>query len=221
MSRAENPVELLSAYLDDQLPSDEATRVEALIESDPELREQLAGLRAVSTDLGHLERLAPPPTLGQDVARRIKLAGEQRSLLDRIEDGLSGVQQQSNIFLMFAVIFALASIMYFFFHGLERNQLTPITFVDPAEAPHATDLESATTLFVAERLFRRHGDLWAEEGLAPEAFADARPIDAAQLEATLAQHPELRGTAQLGTVILRLDGEVIKLTFPSTPETGQ
>ncbi|MEO1087269.1 MAG: zf-HC2 domain-containing protein, partial [Acidobacteriota bacterium] len=78
MNPSESQVEMLSAYLDGQLPSDEKSRVEAQLEKDPELRRQLDGLRAVTHNLAHLERMAPPPTLGQDVARRIALAGERR-----------------------------------------------------------------------------------------------------------------------------------------------
>lgn len=217
MSPSESQVELLSAYIDGELPSDESTRVEELLERDPELRLQLAGMRAVTHDLAHLKRMAPPPTLGQDVARRIALAGERRSLLDRIEDGLSGVQQQSNIFLMFAVIFSLSTIMYFFFHGLERNKLTPVTFVDPAEALAADDIENASTLFVAERFFQRQGDVWIEEGLDEAAVISARRLEPDVTAQLIADRADLGSLAQLGTVVLRLNGEVLELVFAKAP----
>ena len=205
MNSSQNQVEMLSAYLDGELPEDETTQVEQMLENDPDLRSELAGLRSISTGLGHLERLAPPPTLGQDVARRIALAGEKRSLLDRIEGGLSGAPSQSNIFLMFAVVLALATIMYFFSHGLERNTLTPVVFPDADEAP--LDLEGAATVFVAERLFQRQGELWLEEGLGVDDVERARRL---KLSPTLLeQHPELYGVAQLGQALLRFDGEIV------------
>lgn len=216
MNPSQTHVEMLSAYLDGELPEDETTRVEQMLERDPNLRRQLAGLRSVSAGLGHLERLAPPPTLGQDVARRIALAGEKRSLLDRIEGGLSGFQGQSNVFVMFAVVLALATIMYFFSQGLERSKLTPVVFDDPAVAP--VDLEGVTTVFLAERLFRRQGDRWIEEGLGANAVENARRVELERSADLLESHPELRSIAQLGHAVLRLDGEVIEIVAAETAE---
>ena len=205
MNSSQNQVEMLSAYLDGELPENETTQVEQMLEDDPDLRNELAGLRSISTGLGHLERLAPPPTLGQDVARRIALSGEKRSLLDRIEGGLSGTPSQSNIFLMFAVVLALATIMYFFSQGLEQNTLTPVVFPDGDEAP--LDLEGATTVFVAERLFQRQGELWLEEGLGVDDARRARRLELSP--EILEQHPELYGVAQLGQALLRFEGEIV------------
>ena len=106
---------------------------------------------------------------------------------------------------MFAVVLALATIMYFFSQGLERNTLTPVVFPDSDEAP--LDLEGATTVFVAERLFQRQGELWLEEGLGVDDARRARRLELSP--EILEQHPELYGVAQLGQALLRFEGEIV------------
>jgi len=61
--------ERLSAYLDRQLPTAESREVEDHLADCPVCRQRFAGMRNVVASLRHLERMAPPPTLGGLVAR--------------------------------------------------------------------------------------------------------------------------------------------------------
>ncbi|MEM8933633.1 MAG: zf-HC2 domain-containing protein [Acidobacteriota bacterium] len=210
-------VETLSAYIDGELPPDDAARVEDVLERDPEVRERLDGMRAVAGGLRHLQRVAPPSTLGQDVARRIALADEKPSLLDRVEDGLSTLQGPSNVFLMFAVIFALASILIFYSVGLERKSggLLPVIIGGPpAEPTVPDDVRNASTVLVGGRFFERAGeDLWVEAGITERGMEVATPIEAESDEGRtlLSDHPDLVGVALLGRAIVEVDGRMIEL----------
>ncbi|MEL7061696.1 MAG: hypothetical protein AAGN46_16840 [Acidobacteriota bacterium] len=219
--REESTTELLSAFLDGELDDVEIRRVERMLEERPDTRLELEGMRRIVGDLRHLERLAPPPTLGQEVARRIALDGERTSLLDRVEDGLGRLNQQSSTFATFAVVLALAAIVYLFSLALEssRQGLVPVTFDTPA----ATDSGplDAHLVLVAGRLFERQHDAdttwWIEQDLDP-----TRPFRQIELatddgQALLARHPELHNVARLGRVRLLVSGEILELVPPPSP----
>lgn len=219
----EAQAELVSAYLDGQLEPEEAERFERLLETDPSVREQLEGMRSVVSNLQHLERMAPPSALGQDVARRIALAGEHRSLMDRIEDGLSGMKTQSNVFLMFALIFAFSIIIYFFAMGLQQwregSRLPVVLSPTPGAAETMSpEVHAAASVLVGGRLFLRAEDgRFVEEGLGAEEVAGARlvDLDSAAGRELLAARPDLQGVALLGHAIVSLEGEVLELcTLP-------
>ena len=226
--------ELLSAYLDGELDPQEEARVERLIEDDAEIQSRLEGMRSIVSNLRHLEHLKPPPTLGQDVARRIALDGERRSLLDRVEAGLEGTQLQSNTFLMFALIIALAVIVLFFAFGLRQwneQSLLPVRMsddaaTDPADAT-ADDMEpevlDAATVWVAGRLFAKAEDgRWVQEGLSEEDVASARVVDldSPEGETLVAERPDLRGVALLGHALVRHGGEVLELRTSPHEDPG-
>lgn len=211
-------VETLSAYLDGELEPDEAARVEALLERDPEVRRRYEGMRAVAGGLRHLERAAPPSTLGQDVARRIALAGEKPSLLDRVEEGFGGLRRgPSNVLVMFALVFALACILLFYSVGLEqiREGALSVTFGGPPpDASIPDDVSRARTVLVAGKLFERQAeDLWVESGITERGIEIARTVEleSEEGEALLADHPELLGIGLLGRAIVEVDGEMIDL----------
>lgn len=216
--------ELLSAYLDGELRPEEEKDVEALLEQEPEAREQLEVMRRVAGHLRHVDRLKPPQTLDMAVTRRIALEGEHRSLLDRIEDGMAtlGGARQSHLFFLFAVVVALAVIILFFSHGLQKSQngLIPVVFDEPAELEDA-DLSTARQVVVGGALFQRHedrhrGTLWVEDGLTPEAEAELVPLGSERADELMAQFPELRGIALLGHVKVEVGGRVLELLDPET-----
>ena len=210
-------VETLSAYIDGELTPDETGRVEEILERDAETRRRLEGLRAVAGGLRHLERAAPPSTLGQNVARRIALAGEKPSLLDRVEDGLSRFEGPSNVFLMFAIVLALACILLFYAVGLERRSggLVPVIIGGPpAEPTVPDDVRNAATVLVGGRFFERTADgLWVETGITERGIEVAEPIDAESPagQALLSENPNLVGVALLGRAIVEVDGRMIDL----------
>ena len=205
--------ELLSAYLDGQLEPEEEKRVEELLAADPEVRRQYEGMRLVIRGLGRLERMAPPSTLGQTVARRVALAGERRSLMDRVEDGLSRLNQQPSVLFMFALVLALAMIILFFAWGLQQRQtsLVPVVIQNPPSGP--------VQMVVAGRVFEQQEDgLWVQEGLEPDSPARRVVLDSEDGRRLLATWPELRGVAEvLLRALLEVDGEVVELTATEAP----
>ena len=206
--------ELISAYLDKELQGEEATRFEKLLAEDPSFRQEMEGMRHVVSNLAHLKRMAPPPTLNQHVARRIALAGERRSLLDRMEDGLSNTQGPSNTFLMFALVFALTIIVYLFAAYLNKDTGLPVVFSPELQAPIVENIEGATSVLMGSRLFlRREDGRWVEEGLSQEEVESAQIIsaDSGIGRELLQHHPDLKGLTHLGDAIFRLHEDVIEL----------
>ncbi len=206
--------ELISAYLDDQLQGEEAERFERLLEQDDSVRQQVEGMRHVVSNLRHLERMAPPPTLNQHVARRIALAGEQKSLLDRVETGMAGIQTPSNNLLMFALVFTLAVIVYLFAVYLNQDSHLPVIFDAPKKGAIVEDIESATSVLMGSRLFLRQMDgKWVEDGLSAEEIENAQAVatDSAAGRELLEHHPDLKGLTLLGDAVFKLHGEVIEL----------
>ena len=132
-------VQDLSAYLDERLDEKTLERVEKHLNSCGDCRERFQGMRRVAAGLRNLEAVEPPADLELAVARRIRLAGRQTSLLDRIEGGLGTFQKQSSTLALFAVVFALAVMLLLFAQALERarNETIPVYFEDPPprEAP--------------------------------------------------------------------------------------
>jgi anti-sigma factor RsiW len=78
--------ELLSAYLDDELSSEERQRVEQLLDEQPQLQQRLAELRALGGQLQNLPRYA----LGKDAAARILQAVAQAPTPADSDELLSG-----------------------------------------------------------------------------------------------------------------------------------
>ena len=211
--------ELLSAYLDGELRPEEEKGVEEMLEREPEVREQLEGMRRVLGHLRHVERLAPPQSLDLAVTRRIALDGEHRSLLDRIEDGMAGLGggKQSHLLFLFAMVIALAVIILFFSHGLQQKQngLIPVIFDEPPQVEDA-DLATARQVVVGGALFQRHedehhGTLWVEDGLSVDTEAELVLLGSERAEDLMAEHPELKGIAMLGHVKVEVAGKVLEL----------
>ena len=209
--------ELLSAYLDRQLARQEAQRLEEHLETCSECHVRLDGLRRVVTSLQSLHQVAPPSTLEQAVARRIALADDPVSLLDRLEEGMSLFNRQNPILSMFAVVIALALFIYFFSFTLaqyEESRMTPVIFQDlPPAAATADGVAVGSRLEVADRQLTWSADgLWLEEGVSVEAVSRAIALESDEGTALLAAHPELSDLAGLGrSVVLAVDDEVVRL----------
>ena len=142
---AHTTVQDLSAYLDRRLEESDLRRVEEHLDTCEDCRERFQGMRRVAAGLRRLEEQEPPPELEQAVARRIRLEGERKSWLDRLESGLGTFQEQSSTFALFAVVIALAVMLLLFAQALERarNKTTPIYFdtPPPLEAPQEAPAE--------------------------------------------------------------------------------
>lgn len=213
--RQEARAELISAYLDNELRGEEAERFQKLLAEDESVRREVEGMRSVVSNLRHLERMAPPPTLDHHVARRIALTGRDRSLLDRIEGGLAGIQAPSNNFLMFALVFALAIIVYMFSAYLDRDSMLPVVFTPEKSPPIVEDIERATSVLMGSRMFLRQEDgRWVEDGLSPEEVASAQVVqaDSPAGRELLERNPDLKGLTLLGDAIFRLrKNDIIEL----------
>ena len=184
--------ETLSAYLDERLEGEEARELEAHIAECEVCHARLDGMRKVVAGLHNLERLSPPPTLDQVVARRIALSGDHKSLFDRLEEGLSGVQRQNSTLTMFCVVIALVLIAYFFLTAVveRQNATIPVVFeappIEEVASPEGQVLqrqgdqwvsvgEEGSRLKVGGLVLVRRGDRWVEETI--EAGAEARVVE--------------------------------------------
>lgn len=159
--------ELLSAYLDQELPEEEVEVLKSHLDHCHECHGRLQSLTTVVSSLRHLEPMAPPPTLDLAVARRIALAGEKKGLIDRFEDGLEAFQRQSSVMIWFCMVIALVLIVFFFLNTLVRSQNTniPVIFHDepPVVAIAPSDENSAPDAPTA-RIFQQQGDEFKEIG---------------------------------------------------------
>ncbi len=210
--------ELLSAYLDSQLVEPEARQLEEHLDRCSQCHVRLEGLRKVVKNLQSMEQLATPLALEQTVARRIALADDRESLLDRFENSMSIFNRQSPILAMFGVVIALALFIYLFSYTLHlrENATTPVIFEDPpasvavpagGEEPAGDD-----RLLAAGRQLVREGELWVEEGVSTAAVGRTLALDSGAGRAFLAEHPDLADLAALDRdVVLAVGGEVVRL----------
>ena len=99
-SSQDRDLELLSAYLDDELPTGDREKLERRLAADSELRRTLSGLRRVQTTLGALPRLRLP----RSFALKPEMAGRpaRRPSLSRFIPALNLATTVAAI--MFAVI---------------------------------------------------------------------------------------------------------------------
>jgi hypothetical protein len=205
--------ESLSAYLDRELPGNRVREVERHLEDCPRCRADLESLSRVIRRLQAVQRVAPPPLLAGDVARRVALDGRPRSLVERIESRLSGQPFQSNIINTFALVMALAAILYLFAFSLdliERKQI-PVRVVSPeasAEFFRQHEIAIGMRSEVADRVFHREGDLWREDGAAGEPDAELAASSPEGL-AVQERNPELGVLLGQGEAVILRDGDRI------------
>jgi hypothetical protein len=220
--------ETLSAYLDERLVGEEARDLEAHIAECEVCHSRLDGMRNVVAGLRNLERLSPPSTLDQMVARRIALSGEHKTLFDRLEEGLSGFQRQSFILSMFCVVIALVLIVYFFLTAVikQQNATIPVVFEAPPSGEVAspegqvlqrqgdrwvTVGEEGSRLKVSGMVLVRRGDRWVEEGIDPEAEARVVEWTSEEGQELLLDRPWLGHLPVLDLpVVFEIDGEVLE-----------
>lgn len=208
--------DLLSAYLDRELPAREQARVEEHLADCPGCRARLDGLDRAVRALARLERAAPPPSLAQHVERRTALESGRRGRFEGLEARLSTFAPQSPLLVAFTLTIALAVILYLFSLWVASPR-QPVS-LHPAPATAArTLLDRVETRPLAGREFVRRGDEWREVaalGPVPERTIEAGTDAAADL---LARHPWLAELAADGrTVVFRDEGEVVALR----PEAG-
>lgn len=224
--------DLLSAYLDGELAAAEGARVEHHLDGCPSCRAELDSLRRVVDSLRRLERTAPPPALAQHVVRRVALEGGRPGLLARFEDQASLLRPRIAILTPFAVVFALATILYFFAHTLaEVENRAPTIVIPPPEAareylePRAGEAAEAVIGTVATaggRSFLRVRDAWIEtgvpDGAAPRAIEPGSE-EAAAVRRSLPGLDDLLGGAP--GVVLMHDGEPVRIERAAAAGEGE
>jgi anti-sigma factor RsiW len=215
------PTELLSAYLDGELPAGDGLRVEEHLALCPSCRAELASLHRVIDSLRRLERTAPPPALAQHVQRRIALAAPRATALGRFEDELARLRPLISIFMPFAVVVALAAILYFFASTLDRlENRGPALVIPTPEAARAYREPGTDTPERREaggRTFVRTAGAWHQLDLPPASPREIPP-GSPEAAALLAAHPWLGDLLADGeSVTFVLENEVIRL---QTGETG-
>lgn len=212
--------DLLSAYLDGELPRAKIPEVEDHLSSCPNCRARLDGLRRVVRSLARLERAAPPSVLAQRVERRIALQQRDASFVDRLEGRLRGLPLDSPMVATFAVVLALGVILYLFAHQVAHHRGDVSLRVAAPEAAEGL-LRDFETVEIDGRHLTRRGDLWLEDGLADAASeAPVRAVsqiayDSTEGEALRAEFPwieELLTLTGASAVEFELDeDEVVRL----------
>ena len=153
--------DLLSAYVDRELPERRVAEAEEHLADCPGCRARLAGLDRVVGRLRRLERAAPPPLLAERVARHVRVADREGGLVERLESRLSVGPLDSPLFLAFAVVVALAVIAYAFSAAVERRDGgTRFGLADPESA--ANLIASVEVTEVAGRELVRQEGVWIE-----------------------------------------------------------
>lgn len=223
--------ETLSAYLDERLVEEETRELEEHLARCDSCHSRLEGMRSVVSSLRRLERFSPPSTLDQMVARRIALAGKERSFLDRLEEGMASFQRQSSMLSIFCVVIALVLIVYFFLSAVveQQNATIPVVF---ESSPHATEEapevtgqvlqrqgddwvlmgEEGSRMRLSGKILAQRGERWIEEGVDPAAVARTIPWDSEAGRELLTSHSWLAPLKDLEKpVVLRVGGDVVEL----------
>lgn len=128
-------VKVLSSYLDGELSRERRLRLERHLEDCEDCRHRLEGLHRVVHRLEELGRIPPAPSLQRRVLESVAGREKQESLMDRLEQGAARLHIERWVWMpTFGMVIALASIIYLFSWGLERQQ-QGIPVVLEAELP--------------------------------------------------------------------------------------
>ncbi|MEM8960699.1 MAG: hypothetical protein AAGD38_04405 [Acidobacteriota bacterium] len=211
-------VERLSAYIDGELPQAEQDELENRLATDEALRGRLASMRKVVGSLQHLERAAPPPLLGEQVARHIRLDERRTTLFDRIQEA-APLGQPSPLMALLGVVLALAIFIYMLSVVNARRQeqpTLPIVFEHESMIV-APDLDAEQERVVELMRLRWIDGAWREAGLGladPTTVLSMRSPEAADLVASVPDLEPLLTFEQ--PVMIRLRSQVVRFE-PAPP----
>ena len=158
--------------------------------------------------LGSLKRSAPPAHLGQSIEHRVSLEARREGLLEKLERRIELWTTHSSMMPVFALVLALAVIIYLFALGVERSNRGTTIILEPSVAePIGESVE------LGGRVFDRTDGIWIERGLAGEAVS-LRLTFAGPESEKLADRLDLKDYQALGGVVrLRVGQEVIEVDF--------
>jgi hypothetical protein len=158
----------------------------------------------------------------QQVEQYIRLEAGRQGLVEKVERRLGVLMAQPSMLPTFALVVALAAIVYLYAYGLERHQQrgVPVIFEPPAGN---VGRDPAPSREVAGRVFALHEGGWRETGSAgavPTVVLDlTTPEGAARW---IERYPELEQLSREldGRVVVRLEEEWIEVILParSSPE---
>jgi len=217
--------ELLSAYLDGELSPQRSESVEAHLASCGGCRARLDGLRRVVLSLSRLERASPPPLLAQRVERRVTLFDRESGFVERLESRLQGLRLDSPLVVTFAVVLALATIVFLFSHGVANRRGDVSLKLATPEAAHGL-LDELEGVEIEDRWLQRDGGQWVQEGTAERA-AESVAWESERGRAVRRDHPWLDDLLTLSDAdavrFVSDGGEVLLLTRagdggPAEPE---
>ena len=203
--------DVLSAYLDGELPAAEARALEDHVGRCPSCRAELDGLAAVVGKLSRLERQAPPSVLAQQVTRRVAVEGRPTGLIARVEAMLRRIDVDPGTMVTFGVVVALAAMLALLGSSLE----------EAARRRQAMEAEwsglQVVTAVVGDHRFDRDGGLWREVGAGePEVRL---PASSPEARAILDATPRLRDLLahSEGVVLLDDQGRTILIEGDGAP----
>jgi hypothetical protein len=212
--------EQLSSYLDGEVGSQQAERIEEHLEACGACRSQLDAMDRVVAGLRHVARPVPPPALAAAVRRQIAATPEPQGALRRFQLLLGAFGElamrpafRTSAAMGLAILFSV----FLLSHGLQPERATtleePATFtVQTSFGPPPLYLPP-TTSEVAGREFVWLGDRWIQRGLegkTPEAHVATR---SAQGRAMLSKYSDLEFLLADGTpVVMRYRQETVELS---------
>jgi anti-sigma factor RsiW len=206
--------DLLSAFLDRELPAREQARVEDHLADCPGCRARLDGLDRAVRALARLERAAPPPSLAQHVERRVALEVDRRGWVADVERRLSTFAPQSPLLVGFTLTIALAVILYLYTVWAATPQRSDVSLRPaPAEAARSL-LDRVEGRRLGGRELVRRGDEWREVsalGAVPERTVALGSEEASEL---VARHPWLAELVAEGTTVVFRDGDEVVALRP-------
>lgn len=208
-------LERLSSYIDSELSDRRLREVEEHLEACPECRRRLAGLERVVERLGSLEPGLPPAHMARGISAAVARHETGTTPLGLLEQGADRLRLRPPLLPIFALVIALAAIVFLFARGVERRQLQGTRFVVPAASHEpAPDAAAAESRVAAGRRFDRVGSVWLERGLAEPPTSRLRyPSPEAELRLSGVDGlDELAGLG--GTVRFELGGEAVEVEFP-------
>lgn len=167
-------IEVLSSYLDEELAGDRRQWVDRHLRQCDECRHRLEGLHGVVRQLEGLARISPAPQLEQLVLRDAAAEARRESLAERLEKAASRLHIERWVWMpTFGIVIALASIIYLFSWGMERQTRgVPVilgTDSPPVDRSAESDLENSA---------RPRSDLEDVQSESPSAVR--RQVDAAE-----------------------------------------
>lgn len=218
---SEHPnVEILSGYHDGELGPAKRAEIERHLASCGHCRHRLNGLQEVSMRLGQLGSLEPPVALRTTLERRLRDREVSKDPVQRLEATLRSLSLQPSLAVIFALIIALAVIMFLFVHGVDRHRRGLPVHLERAPSSEAGSGGSAGVRYLAGRAFvpLPGGRGWSERGLEGSKVDERVETASRAGRLWLASHPELEALTRLsGTVRFSVDGRVVELVNPGSP----